>query len=97
MWFLKRLFSNIRKYLNNNLRFNVIGSQYTKDKMDRPAYGLFGIKKINPEIKKIFMGYKKWIGLLVALCFLIWADFRTEKSLMKIFLCFTKKLIYVKE
>jgi N-acetylglucosaminyl-diphospho-decaprenol L-rhamnosyltransferase len=50
--FKKYYFKNIFKILNNNLEFNIIGSQYSKNHMNRPAYGLFDEKKINPIIKK---------------------------------------------
>ena len=61
--FKKFYFKNISKYLKNDLKFSVIGSQYTKSKMDRPAYGLFSTKEINPRVKKELNGLQKvdWI------------------------------------
>jgi len=61
--FKKNYFENIFKILNNNLEFNIIGSQYQKNEMNRPAYGLFDIKKINPAIKKDKFGLQKanWV------------------------------------
>ena len=41
-------FENIKNYLNEDVNFNIIGSQYEKDKMNKPAYGLFDKKGINP-------------------------------------------------
>ena len=48
--FYKNYFNNIRDYLKNDLNFHVIGSQYTKKNMNRPAYGLFGSNEINPKV-----------------------------------------------
>ena len=50
--FKKDYFKNIFKILNNDLEFSIIGSQYSKKYMNRPAYGLFDLKKINPALKK---------------------------------------------
>jgi len=68
--FKKDYFKNINKYLNNKFQFSVIGSQYTKNKMDRPAYGLFGNNEINPEIKKESNGLQKvnWVVGCTMLC-----------------------------
>ena len=50
--FRKDYFKNILKILSNNFEFNIIGSQYSKKDMNRPAYGLFDLKKFNPKLKK---------------------------------------------
>jgi GT2 family glycosyltransferase len=61
--FKKNYFKNIFKILNNGLEFSMIGSQYSKNEMNKPAYGLFNIKKFNPEIEKDKFGLQKanWI------------------------------------
>lgn len=61
--FKENYFKNVNKYLNNNIDFNIIGSQYTKNEMNRPAFGLFKNKKINPKIKKNLNGLQKvdWV------------------------------------
>lgn len=61
--FKKNYFKEIKKYLIKNIKFDIIGSQYAKNKMIRPAYGLFETKKINPYIKKDANGLQKvnWI------------------------------------
>ena len=38
-------FKNIQKYLNNESDYSIIGSQYEESKMNKPAYGLFDVKK----------------------------------------------------
>ena len=57
--------------------------------MNRPAYGLFETKKINPYIKKDINGLQKvnWV-VGCTQCFLILIGFLTKKFLMKIFFSF---------
>ena len=43
-------FDKIKNYIDENVNFHVIGSQYEKNKMNKPAYGLFDQKKYNPNI-----------------------------------------------
>ena len=50
--FKKNYFKIVNRYLKNNIEFHIIGSQYSKNKMDRPAYGLFNNKTINPKIRE---------------------------------------------
>lgn len=61
--FKKNYFKNIFKFLRKNKDFSIIGSQYTKNKMWKPAYGLFNQKEINPIIKKDKFGLQKvnWV------------------------------------
>ena len=61
--FKKDYFKKLIKYINKKIKFNIIGSQYIKNKMSRPAYGLFQTKKINPLIKKDNNGLQKvhWV------------------------------------
>ena len=61
--FKKNYFKNIFKFLKNNLEFTIIGSQYTKNQMYKPAYGLFNKKNINPIVKKDKFGLQKvnWV------------------------------------
>lgn len=61
--FKKDYFKNIFKILSNNFEFSIIGSQYSKSYMNRPAYGLFDTNKINPAIKKNKFGLQKvnWV------------------------------------
>ncbi len=61
--FKKNYFKNLSKYLKNDFQFDIIGSQYSKNKMNRPAYGLFKTKEINPKIKKEQNGLQKvnWV------------------------------------
>ncbi len=61
--FSKNYFKKVIKYLKKKIKFNIIGSQYTRNKMNRPAYGLFETKKINPYIKKDVNGLQKvnWV------------------------------------
>ena len=61
--FRKNYFKKVIKYLNKKIKFNIIGSQYVRNKMNRPAYGLFKTKKINPQIKKDKNGLQKvnWV------------------------------------
>jgi len=61
--FSKNYFKNLSKYLKSNFNFCMIGSQYSKSKMNLPAYGLFSLKKINPAISKNEFGLQKvdWI------------------------------------
>ena len=47
---LKGYFDKIQKYLNENINFSIIGSQYENNKMNKPAYGLFEKKGYNPPI-----------------------------------------------
>ena len=49
---LEGYFEKIQKYLNDNVNFNIIGCQYQKDKMNKPAYGLFNYKGYNPKISE---------------------------------------------
>ena len=48
--FLDGYFEKIQNYLNDNIDFSIIGSQYQKDKMNKPAYGLINYKGYNPNI-----------------------------------------------
>ena len=48
--FSKDYFRNIKNYLTNNLNFNIIGSQYIKSNMHKPAYGLFRSNIVNPKV-----------------------------------------------
>ena len=50
--FKKNYFKNLFKYLGQKLIFNILGSQYEKKEMYKPAYGLFDNKRINPKLKK---------------------------------------------
>mgnify|MGYP006088902333 CR=1 FL=1 len=61
--FKKNYFKKVIKYLKKKVKFNIIGSQYIRNKMNRPAYGLFETKKINPYIKKDVNGLQKvnWV------------------------------------
>ena len=61
--FKKDYFENMFKFLKNNLDFSIIGSQYTKNEMYKPAYGLFNKKGINPVIKKDKFGLQRvnWV------------------------------------
>ena len=61
--FKKNYFKNIFKFLRKNMDFSIIGSQYTKNEMWKPAYGLFNQKEINPIIKKDKFGLQKvnWV------------------------------------
>ena len=61
--FKKNYFKNIFKFLRKNKDFSIIGSQYTKNKMWKPAYGLFNQKESNPIIKKDKFGLQKvnWV------------------------------------
>ena len=43
-------FKNIQKYLNNESDYSIIGSQYEESKMNKPAYGLFDVKKNNNDL-----------------------------------------------
>ncbi len=43
-------FKNIQKYLNNESDYSIIGSQYEESKMNKPAYGLFNVKKNNNDL-----------------------------------------------
>ena len=61
--FKKNYFKNIFKFLGKNKDFYIIGSQYTKSEMWKPAYGLFNEKEINPIIKKDKFGLQEvnWV------------------------------------
>ena len=61
--FKKKYFNNLYNHLKKKLKFCLIGSQYPKKQMNRPAYGLFDQKKINPNINKDKFGLQKvhWI------------------------------------
>ena len=61
--FKKNYFKNIFKFLGKNKDFNIIGSQYTRNEMWKPAYGLFNEKEINPIIKKDKFGLQEvnWV------------------------------------
>ena len=56
-------FKNIKIYLRKDINFHVIGSQYIKKNMNRPAYGLFKSNMINPDLPIKFKGLKKvdWV------------------------------------
>jgi N-acetylglucosaminyl-diphospho-decaprenol L-rhamnosyltransferase len=43
-------FDKIKNYIDEKVNFHVIGSQYEKNKMNKPAYGLFDKKRYNPSI-----------------------------------------------
>ena len=43
-------FDKLNNYLDENVNFHVIGSQYETNKMNKPAYGLFDQKKFNTNI-----------------------------------------------
>ena len=47
---LKDYFNKIQLYLEDDFDFHVIGSQYEKNKMNKPAYGLFEKKEFNPSV-----------------------------------------------
>ena len=61
--FNKNYFKNIKIYLKNNIDFHVIGSQYIKRNMNRPAYGLFKSNMINPDLPTNYQGLQKvdWV------------------------------------
>ena len=61
--FNKNYFKNIKIYLKKNIDFHVIGSQYIKKKMNRPAYGLFKSNMINPDLPINYQGLQKvdWV------------------------------------
>ena len=48
--FNKNYFKNVKDYLNSKLDFHIMGSQYIKKNMNRPAYGLFEKNIINPKL-----------------------------------------------
>ena len=56
-------FDNVKNYLNDQVDFHIIGSQYEKNKMNKPAYGLFEKKKINPplSIDKLNLQSVDWV------------------------------------
>ena len=56
-------FKNIKIYLRKDINFHVIGSQYKKKNMNRPAYGLFKLNMINPDLPIKFKGLQKvdWV------------------------------------
>jgi N-acetylglucosaminyl-diphospho-decaprenol L-rhamnosyltransferase len=56
-------FDNVKNYLNDQVDFHIIGSQYEKDKMNKPAYGLFEKKKFNPPlpIDKLNLQIVDWV------------------------------------
>ena len=56
-------FKNIKIYLRKDINFHVIGSQYIKKNMNRPAYGLFKSNMINPDLPIKFKGLQKvdWV------------------------------------
>ena len=61
--FRKDYFKLVKEYLKKKIKFHIIGSQYHRNKMNRPAYGLFTLKKINPNIKKDVNGLQRvnWV------------------------------------
>ena len=61
--FRKGYFKLVKEYLKKKIKFHIIGSQYHRNKMNRPAYGLFTLKKINPNIKKDVNGLQRvnWV------------------------------------
>tara|TARA_B100000029_G_scaffold4403_1_gene5049 strand:- start:1828 stop:2724 length:897 start_codon:yes stop_codon:yes gene_type:complete len=61
--FNKNYFRNIKNYLNKDLNFHIIGSQYTKKNMNKPAYGLFRTNTLNPKIPIDNKGLQKvdWV------------------------------------
>ncbi len=61
--FKKGYFKNLFNFLSKKNDFSIIGSQYPKKEMYKPAYGLFDEKKINPVISKDEFGLQKvnWV------------------------------------
>ena len=61
--FEKNYFKNIKKYIKEDLKFHVIGSQYLKKNMNKPAYGLFTSNTINPKVPINNKGLQKvdWV------------------------------------
>ena len=61
--FKKNYFKNLIKFLGFKLIFNILGSQYEKKEMYKPAYGLFNKKEINPKLKKDKFGLQRvnWV------------------------------------
>ena len=61
--FNKNYFKNIKGYLANDLSFHVMGSQYIKKKMNRPAFGLFKSNIVNPKVPVDNKGLQKvdWV------------------------------------
>ena len=47
---MDQYFNKIQNYIDEDIDFHVIGSQYEKNKMNKPAYGLFEKKEFNPII-----------------------------------------------
>ena len=43
-------FLNVQKYLTEEISFHIIGSQYEKHKMDKPAFGIFNNEIYNPNL-----------------------------------------------
>ncbi len=60
--FKKNYFKNLLKFIKNS-EFELIGSQYSKKDMFKPAYGLFYEKQINPYLPKEKFGLQKvdWV------------------------------------
>ena len=60
--FKKNYFYNLLKNLKNS-DFHMIGSQYSKKEMFKPAYGLFHENQVNPNLPKDKSGFQKvdWI------------------------------------
>ena len=60
--FKKNYFKHLLKYLKNS-DFHMVGSQYSKKEMFKPAYGLFYENQINPNLPKDKSGFQKvdWI------------------------------------
>lgn len=56
-------FKKITTYLNDNLNFHIIGSQYEKNQMDKPAYGFFDKKGFNQEtpVKNLNLQEVDWV------------------------------------
>lgn len=61
--FNKDYFKNLNKLIKNDIKFHIIGSQYPKKEMFKPAYGLFDKKEINPIIKSNKFGLQSvdWV------------------------------------
>tara|TARA_B100001540_G_C15803065_1_gene640781 strand:+ start:818 stop:1714 length:897 start_codon:yes stop_codon:yes gene_type:complete len=61
--FNKNYFRNINKYLTKDLNFHIIGSQYIKKNMNKPAYGLFKTNALNPKTPVNNKGLQKvdWV------------------------------------
>ena len=61
--FRKDYFKNLKDYIDKNSNFHIIGSQYSKKNMNKPAYGLFESNSFNPKIPVNNKGLQKvdWV------------------------------------